>query len=121
MRTFEAGRIARPKTLDEYAEAVVKKYRANLAGFPQQAMGGTGKAVKAELRAVAHSIVAGQTIFEVWHNGKFIATITGADGAGVRIVSKHPLHAAAVEVSGPPNVVEVRIELERKYTPRGQE
>ena len=64
--------------------------------------------MKTELRAVPHSIVPGATIFEVWHDGKFIATVTGADGPGVRVISKHPMQATVVE--GHPNEVEVRIE-----------
>ncbi|HEV3440087.1 MAG TPA: hypothetical protein VG122_22155 [Gemmata sp.] len=50
--------------------------------------------MKTELRAVPHSIVPGATIFEVWHAGQFIATVTGADGPGVRVISKHPMQDA---------------------------
>jgi hypothetical protein len=64
--------------------------------------------MKTELRAVPHSIVPGATIFEVWHDGQFIATVTGADGPGVRVISKHPMQAKLVE--GLPAVVEVKIE-----------
>jgi hypothetical protein len=32
--------------------------------------------MKTELRAFAHTIVPGATIFEVWHDDKFIATLT---------------------------------------------
>jgi len=39
--------------------------------------------MKTELRPVPHSIVPGATIFEVWLDGQFIATVTGADGPGV--------------------------------------
>jgi hypothetical protein len=63
--------------------------------------------MKTELRPVPHSIVPGVIIFEVWHNGKLIATVTGADGPGVRVISKHPMRA--VHVEGEPNVVEVRV------------
>jgi hypothetical protein len=63
--------------------------------------------MKTELRAVPHSIVPGHRIFEVWHDGQFIATVTGADGPGVRVVSKHPMEAELVE--GLPVVVEVKI------------
>ena len=64
--------------------------------------------MKTELRAVPHSVVPGVTIFEVWHDGKFIATVTAADGPGVRVISKHPLEAKVVE--GHPNEVEVKIQ-----------
>jgi hypothetical protein len=45
---------------------------------------------------------------EVWHDGEFIATLTGADSPGVRVITKHPLRVVVVE--GMPNVAEVRIE-----------
>jgi hypothetical protein len=64
--------------------------------------------MKTELRAVAHTIVPGAIIFEVWHDGQFIASIAGAnDGPGVRIVSKHTMKAELVE--GLPAVIEVKI------------
>ena len=66
--------------------------------------------MKTELRAVPHSIVPGAVIFEVWHDGQFIATVTGADGPGVRVISKHPLEAKVVE-EGLPKVVEVRVSV----------
>jgi hypothetical protein len=47
-------------------------------------------------------------VLEVWHDGRFIATVTGADGSGVRVICKHPLGVVIVE--GMPNVAEVRIE-----------
>ncbi len=68
--------------------------------------------MKTELRAVPHSIVPGATIFEVWHNGQFIATVTGADGPGVRVISKHPMQT--VLVVGHPNEVEVKIVTEQR-------
>jgi hypothetical protein len=44
---------------------------------------------------------------EVWHDGQFIATVTGADGPGVRVISKHAVKVVLVD--GAPNVAEVRI------------
>jgi len=64
--------------------------------------------MKTTLRAVPHSIIPGATIFEVWHDGQFIASITGADGPGVRILSKHAMKTELIE--GLPNVVEVGID-----------
>jgi hypothetical protein len=64
--------------------------------------------MKTELRAVPHAIVTGPAFFEVWHEGQFIATITGADGPGVRVISKHTMKAEFIE--GYPNEVEVKIE-----------
>ncbi len=70
--------------------------------------------MRTELRAVPHSIVPGATIFEVWHDGQFIATVTGADGPGVRVISKHAITARVVE--GYPNEAEVSVQTtgERK-------
>lgn len=56
--------------------------------------------MKTELRPVPHSIT-GATILEVWHDGKFIATVTGAEGPEIRVVTKHPIQA--VHVEGMPN------------------
>jgi hypothetical protein len=44
---------------------------------------------KTELRLADHSILPGQKVIEVIHGGRLLCTITGADGPGVRIVSKH--------------------------------
>lgn len=44
--------------------------------------------MKTELRAVPHLVLPGQTVIELWHDGVFIGTVTGADGPGVRVVSK---------------------------------
>jgi hypothetical protein len=52
--------------------------------------------MKTELRAVPHSIIPGATIFEVSHNGQFIATVTVADGSGVRVISKHPMELSGL-------------------------
>jgi hypothetical protein len=47
--------------------------------------------MKAELRFRKHSILPDKNIFEVWYDGKFIAEVVGADGPGVRLLSKHPV------------------------------
>jgi hypothetical protein len=43
--------------------------------------------MKTELRSKPHSMVPSQTMAEVWHDGKFLATITGMEGPGVKIVT----------------------------------
>lgn len=53
-----------------------------------------------------HSIT-GATILEVWHDGKFIATVTGSDGTGVRVVTKDPMQV--IHVEGAPKEVAVRV------------
>lgn len=59
--------------------------------------------MKTELRPAKHLVVPGQVVIEIWHNGKFIGTVSGSDGPGVRINSKYDMVAMqlplAIEVS----------------------
>lgn len=48
--------------------------------------------MKSELRIVAHSVLPVQQVVEVWFDGTMVAAVYGADGPGVRVVSKHGLH-----------------------------
>jgi len=68
---------------------------------------------KTELRIQEHSIVPGAKVIEVWYKGNLIGTVAGADGPGVRIISKFPLEAVAIAPSGI-NVATVKIMSERK-------
>lgn len=74
--------------------------------------------MKAELRIAHHAILPEEDVVEVWYAGKFIATVTGWDGPGVRIISRHMLTAqiddhlrgASLSVSGHhPNAVTVAV------------
>jgi hypothetical protein len=47
--------------------------------------------MKAELRLGKHSEIPGQAVFEVWFAGRFIGQVTGADGPGIRFLSKYPV------------------------------
>jgi hypothetical protein len=49
--------------------------------------------MKSELRIAEHSIVPDAQVVEVWYGGELIATVTGADAPGVRVISKHKLLA----------------------------
>ncbi len=62
--------------------------------------------MKTELRLAAHAIIPGQHVVEIWH-GQFIGEVTGADGPGVRVISKHPLMSSHDD--GMPEVVNVLI------------
>lgn len=53
---------------------------------------------KSELRLDPHRVLNDALVIEVWHDGEFIAAVYGADGPGVRVVSKHRLHADATSV-----------------------
>ena len=44
--------------------------------------------MKTELRLAKHINNIDEAVIEVWHDGKFIATIYGSDSPGIRIISK---------------------------------
>lgn len=44
---------------------------------------------KTKLVLDQHSVLKGENVIEVWYQGDMIATIAGADGAGIRIISRH--------------------------------
>ncbi len=48
---------------------------------------------KTELRLKPHNLLPGVNVAEVWYDGALIGTVVGADGPGVRIISKHGLSA----------------------------
>jgi hypothetical protein len=59
------------------------------------------------------------SVIELWHDGLFIGQVTGADGPGVRIISKYSMTPALK--SGVPAVIEMTIGPDahtRKATPR---
>lgn len=68
--------------------------------------------MKAKLIAVPHSVLPDDTAVEVRHEGKLLCVIYGADGPGIRIVSKHIVDGSEFSwrlVSQNPGVVEVMI------------
>lgn len=70
-------------------------------------------AMKAELRVKPHSVLPGVQIIEVWHDGRFVATVTGADGPGVRVISKHAMTARPAPEDGSGiNVLEIVVRPE---------
>lgn len=66
--------------------------------------------MKSDLRVSLHSLIPGNHIVEIWHDGEMIGTVTGLDGPGVRIISKLNL-ITTPEDRGQPivNAVQVRI------------
>jgi hypothetical protein len=38
--------------------------------------------MKTELRLAPHSVLPGQSVVALWHDGQFIGTVTGAHGPG---------------------------------------
>lgn len=71
--------------------------------------------MKTQLRLGPHTVLAGAQVVEVWYGDVLIATVTGADGPGVRIISKHRIvasdgHASSIAVHGSPaNAISVEI------------
>ncbi len=63
--------------------------------------------MKAELRLSNHSVLPGQKIIEIWFDGEFVGQVAGAEGPGIRVLSKHQLEAELR--AGGVNVVEVRV------------
>lgn len=63
--------------------------------------------MKSELRLARHTVLPGQQVVEIFHDGEFIGQVAGADGPGVRVLSKHELSTKTEP--GAVNVVEVRI------------
>lgn len=64
--------------------------------------------MKSELKVCAHKAIPGHLVVEIWHDGKFVGTVAGADGPGVRVLSRHPL-TAVTEDGGDPNVMNIKI------------
>jgi hypothetical protein len=70
--------------------------------------------MKTEIRVVPHSVLAGANVIELWHDGQFIGAVVGADGPGVRVISKHSMKAKAGTDGQPPHVLEVAILVEER-------
>lgn len=64
--------------------------------------------MKTELRLGRHAVIADANVVEVWFDGKFIATVAGADGGGVRVISKHRMEVSSSS-DGSIGVVEIKI------------
>lgn len=64
--------------------------------------------MKNELRLKPHSVMENVMVVELWHDGKLIGTVAGADGPGVRVISKHHMSAIPYEAAEP-RVYEVTI------------
>jgi hypothetical protein len=65
---------------------------------------------KSELKLEPHSILLDTQIIEVFHEGNLIATVYGADGPGVRVVSKYPMDVVRGGLGETVGVIEIRME-----------
>jgi hypothetical protein len=72
---------------------------------------------KTDLVVRPHLRVPGAYVVELWYKGIFIGEVTGADGPGVRVISKYPLEATTHSTQ-PPNVIEVMLHPERMSPPQ---
>jgi len=61
--------------------------------------------MKTEIRVRPHSLLPDQQIVELWYGEEFIGQVCGADGPGVRVISKHDM----VPVRRDPMVIDVFI------------
>jgi len=68
---------------------------------------------KSKLKVVDHKLIPDQQTIEVWYEGKLVAAVYGADGPGIRVITKYPYDIVRGGLGEIPNVVEVRIEHER--------
>jgi hypothetical protein len=69
---------------------------------------------KSNLKIRDHALYPDQQTIEVWYEGKFVAAVYGADGPGVRVITKYSYDVVRGGLGEEPNVVEVRIEIERE-------
>ena len=67
-------------------------------------------AEKSKLKLDPHNLRAGDMTVEVWYKDELVAAVYGADGPGIRIVTKHPYDIVRGGSNETVNVVEVRIE-----------
>ena len=68
--------------------------------------------MKAELRLKPHNFgtrnrAAAPQVVEVWFGGEFVGTVYGADGPGIRFISKHELRTKDALAQAGLHVVEL--------------
>jgi hypothetical protein len=66
---------------------------------------------KSNLKIVDHMLLPDQPMIEVWYEGQLVAAVYGADGPGIRVITKHSYDIVRGGLGEMPNVVEVRIEI----------
>ena len=71
--------------------------------------------MKARLELKPHSVLPGQQVVEVTWNGRLVCTVVGADGPGVRLISKYTPDTGSMVFEAPqpgvPGAIEIRFEL----------
>lgn len=66
--------------------------------------------MRSQLKLVPHMLAPEQAVIEIWYDGQFIGEVTGDDGPGVRVISKHHADVQLSEDSAP-YVAEIRINV----------
>lgn len=69
--------------------------------------------MKSRLVIREHALMDDAEVVEVWYGDVFVASVYGADGPGVRVISKHEflVNPGADSGRNPVNVVEVQTVL----------
>lgn len=65
--------------------------------------------MKTELKLGKHTQVDGAVVVEIWHHGEFIGQVVGADGPGVRVITKHNMQVQTIGPDQAIKMVEVKI------------
>lgn len=71
---------------------------------------------KSILKLEPHRIMANHQIIEIWYEDQFIATVSGADGPGVRVFSKYSMDIVRKGLEDTVDCIEVTMDLERKLS-----
>lgn len=68
---------------------------------------------KSKLTLKSHTLILGEEVVEIWYENILIGTVCGADGPGVRVISKYPMDIVrgGMGEGETIGVMEVRIEL----------
>lgn len=66
---------------------------------------------KSYLKLSDHLIHSEEKTIEVWHEGELVASVYGADGPGIRVITKYPYDVVRGGIVETPNIVEIRIEV----------
>lgn len=66
---------------------------------------------KSNLKLSDHLIYSEEKTVEVWHEGELVASVYGADGPGIRVITKYPYDVIRGGRGEIPNIVEIRIEV----------
>jgi hypothetical protein len=97
-------------SMDLHYRSCGRSYQAAASPTGHKADLTDGVIVKSEIRVKPHAVLPGVHVVEVWHDGRFLATIAGAEGPGVKIITKHAIQGKTMPDDGSGvNVLEVAI------------